>query len=393
MTTDQDLGQRKLTRGQIVAFTAATLPMIAVGVGGGIGTYANAKTQLDSGKTALGMLAAGEGATLIAAIVMIAVTMLGQAAPRTARAALWLFPIAASVMGLVIAPAFREAVIYALTPLAMTAAAEGASFVARRIVAYTSRTDTEAQRRNAELMRRIAFHQAQSQRHPDPKVRKASELKAWRLMRKVGSGDAELGSGLIGVQRDRLTQGADAALQGMLAGGGEPVLAAHREPLALETTAPAQDLHDSAHGPVETAHTLGETAPTSVSLTSQQGTVVEPTAPTLVEHRPTLHPADQQVSREPVLIPAEPPLTKAPRLNDAQTTAAPAHRPAEPDDEREPTVDEKEQQITVLAQRLRAGEQLTKSTAAQLLGVSPATAGRRLKVARDRIGEGTGLYL
>ena len=133
MTTDHTPGQRKLTRGQIVAFTAATLPMIAVGVGGGIGTYNNAKTQLGSGETALGMLAAGEGATLVAAIVMIAVTMLGQAAPRTARAALWLVPLAAAVMGLVIAPAFREAVIYALTPLAMTAAAEGASFVARRI--------------------------------------------------------------------------------------------------------------------------------------------------------------------------------------------------------------------------------------------------------------------
>ncbi|MFB7398272.1 conjugal transfer protein [Streptomyces sp. NPDC056191] len=386
MTTDHTPEQRKLTRGQIVAFTAATLPMTAVGVGGGIGTYANAKTQLGSGKTALGMLAAGEGATLIVAIVMIAVTMLGQAAPRTARAALWMFPIAASVMGLVIAPAFREAVIYALTPLAMTAAAEGASFVARRIVAYTSRTDTEAQRRNAELMRRIAFLQAQAQRHPDPKVRKQSELKAWKLMRKVGSGDSELGSGLIGVQRDRLTEGADAALQGMLAGSREPVLAAQCRPLVLEPSALAHEQHETAQHP-------GETIPSAVSLPARPATAPEPNDHVLVTTRTILHPADQPVSREPVLSPAEPPLTKAPRLNTTAPTTETREPQPEPAGESEPTADEKEQQITVLAQRLRAGEPLTKTTAAHLLGVSPATAGRRLKDARDRITDGTGMYL
>lgn len=386
MTTDQTPESRKLNRGQITAFTVATLPMIAVGVGGGIGTYANAKTQLGNGQTALGMLAAGEGATLIAAIVMIAVTMLGQAAPLIARAALWVFPIAASVMGLVIAPDIRKAVIYGLTPLAMTAAAEGASFVARRIVAYTSRTDTEAQRRNAELMRRIAFLQAQAQRHPDPKVRKRSELKSWRLMKKVGSGDAELGSELIGVQRDRLTRGADAALKGMLAGHREPVLAAHGEPLALAAAAPAEP-------PRETTHALGETAPGGGSRPAHPGPATEPAAPLLGDPRPILHPADQQVSREPVLIPADPNLSKAPRLD----TLTPATESTEPTgetaDEPETPIDEKEQQITTLAQRLRAGESLTKSTAAQLLGVSPATAGRRLKEARDRITEGTGMYL
>ncbi|MGW5003273.1 hypothetical protein ACWEP8_37095 [Streptomyces hydrogenans] len=393
MTTDHTPGQRKLTRGQIVAFTAATLPMIAVGVGGGIGTYNNAKTQLGSGETALGMLAAGEGATLVAAIVMIAVTMLGQAAPRTARTALWVVPLAAAVMGLVIAPAFREAVIYALTPMAMTAAAEGASFVARRIVTYTTDTDTEAQRRNAELMRKIAFHWAQADRHPAPKVRKKSELKAWRLMRKVGSGDAQLGSGLIVVQRAQLTKGADAALQGMLAGDPEPALAAHREPLALETAAPAHTLDEATHGTVETSHALGEAAPTGLSHPAHETPVDESTAPVLTDHRTIIHPADQQVSREPVLIPSEPTLTGAPRLSTPQAAAAPAEPVDETTVDGEPTADEREKQITTLAQRLRAGETFTKSTAAQLLGVSPATAGRRLKDARDRITDGTGMYL
>ncbi|QGZ53346.1 conjugal transfer protein (plasmid) [Streptomyces sp. QHH-9511] len=368
MNTDHTSEQRQLTRGQIVAFTAATIPMIAVGVGGGIGTYANAKAQLGSGQTALGMLAAGEGATLIAAIVMIAVTMLGQAAPRTARAALWLFPIAASVMGLVIAPAFREAVIYALTPLAMTAAAEGASFVARRIVTYTTRTDMEAQRRNSELMRRIAFHQAQAQRHPWKWVRNRSELTAWRLMRKVGSGDAQLGSGLINVQRTRLTDGADSALLLMLTGSREPITT-HPEPRALTTGEPTR-----------------ETEPSTVSLGGHTTHDSEPTTPHLADPRPALHTSDQRISREPVLIPSEPTLTKAPTL-------APETTPSETDEPDLTGVDEKERQITVLAHRLRSGESLTKTTAAQLLGVSPATAGRRLKDARDRITEGTGLYL
>jgi predicted DNA-binding protein (UPF0251 family) len=71
--------------------------------------------------------------------------------------------------------------------------------------------------------------------------------------------------------------------------------------------------------------------------------------------------------------------------------AEPSPEPArEPD---EPEADEIEQQISQLTSRLRGGERLTKTTAAQLLGVSPATAGRRLKEAKGRIGDGTGQYL
>lgn len=92
-------------------------------------------------------------------------------------------------------------------------------------------------------------------------------------------------------------------------------------------------------------------------------------------------PPDQPVSREPGLSPAEPTL-----VSRAEPSPEPDREPGEP----EP--DEQEQQITELAARLRQGERLTKTTAAQLLGVSPATAGRRLKDARDRINEGTGFY-
>jgi len=94
---------------------------------------------------------------------------------------------------------------------------------------------------------------------------------------------------------------------------------------------------------------------------------------------------DQRVSREPVLSPAEPI-----RVSRPEPAPEPTAETSEPDGG--PAVDQ-ERQITELATRLRAGERLTKTTAAQLLGVSPATAGRRLKDARDRIGDGTGQYL
>ncbi len=73
----------------------------------------------------------------------------------------------------------------------------------------------------------------------------------------------------------------------------------------------------------------------------------------------------------------------------AEPSPEPDREPGEPDDTE---TDEIEQQITTLAQRLRGGERLTKTTAAQALGVSPATAGRRLKEAKSRIGDGTGFY-
>lgn len=358
---------RSLTGGQITVLTLATIPMIAVGGAGAAGTYANATSVLHRSATAIGVVAAGEGATLVAALVMIGVTMLGQAAPLVVRAALWLLPAAASFMGLAIAPTLREAVVYALTPLAMTASAEGISFLARRIVSHTTGVDVEAQRRNAETMRRIAFHAAQAERHPDEKVRAESALTAWKLMRQIGEGDAQLGSGLIAVQRDRLTQGADTALQAMLTGTREPA-PDHPELLALETSEPT-----------------GETTVSSVILSQMPGSTSPAHTPNLPDTRPIIQPSDQVIRREPVLSPAEPALAKT-----AQTTTETAH--GETDDP-EPGADEKEQQIATLAHRLRTGERLTKSTAAQLLGVSPATAGRRLKDARERIGEGTGQYL
>jgi hypothetical protein len=109
-----------------------------------------------------------------------------------------------------------------------------------------------------------------------------------------------------------------------------------------------------------------------VSATGPRAELAAPVLPSLPA-LPTV--PDQQVSREPVLSPAEPAMANTPE-------------PAP-----EPEVDEREQQITELANRMRRGERLTKTSAAELLGVSPATAGRRLKEARDRIDDGTGMYL
>ncbi|MDX3314667.1 hypothetical protein P1S61_37570 [Streptomyces sp. ME08-AFT2] len=223
---------KKLTGGQIAVLITATLPMIAVGVGGAIGTYANAASVLHRKETALGVVAAGEGATLVAALVMIGVTMLGQAAPLAIRAALWLLPAAASVMGLAIAPTPTEMVVFALTPLAMTAAAEGISFLARRIVVHRTGVDVEAQRRNAYLLRRIAYHRARAERHPWRWVRKVSALMAWRLMGQLGDSDATLGSALTDVQNTRIVDGANTALAAMLSSATELSAATPRPAVA-----------------------------------------------------------------------------------------------------------------------------------------------------------------
>lgn len=119
-------------------------------------------------------------------------------------------------------------------------------------------------------------------------------------------------------------------------------------------------------------------------LSQRPETVTPAHTPNLPDTRPIIPASDQVIRREPVLSPAEPTLTK--------TVQAATETDAGEPDEPEPGADEKEQQIVTLAHRLKTGERLTKTTAAQLLGVSPATAGRRLKDARELIGDGTGFY-
>jgi hypothetical protein len=219
----------ELTNGKKVILAAATIPMIAVGIAGGVGTFNNISGKYGSG-TAVGALAAGEGATAVAALLLLVTTMLGQSAPAIIRIALWALPAAAAVMGATAANGTGEAIVYSLTPMAITAAAEGVAFLSRRVVVHRTGVDMEVQRRNAETVQRLAYHRARAVNHPDKRTRERSERASWRLAKRVGVGDTELGAQLVEVQRDRLTEGADASLLSMFTVAPAPA------PAAVEVT-------------------------------------------------------------------------------------------------------------------------------------------------------------
>lgn len=208
---------RLLTKGQVAVLIAATIPMIAAGGLGGWGTYTNIVTEFHRAATAIGVVSAGEGVTLVLALVMVGLTMLGQAAPAPVRVGLWLAPLAAAVTGIVVADDMTEGVVYAMTPMAMSASAEGLGLLSRRIVVYRTGVDMEVQRRNADTIQRLAYHRARAANHPDKWAKMYSARASWRLAKRVGVGDTELGGKLVEVQRTRLIAGADAALLDMLA--------------------------------------------------------------------------------------------------------------------------------------------------------------------------------
>ncbi|KJY36255.1 hypothetical protein [Streptomyces katrae] len=203
--------RRSLTKVQKVVLTAAFLPMLATGIAGGAGTFSNISRAYGSG-TALGAVAAGEGATAVLALVLLGLTMLGQSSPGIIRTGLWALPTAASVMAAMAADDPGRTVIYAVTPMGMCVSAEGMAFLARRIVVHQDGHDVEAEAKAAAVVRALAYHRARAANHPQSWVRKSSDRTSWRLARRVGLGDASLGARLLDVQRDRLTSGADAAL-------------------------------------------------------------------------------------------------------------------------------------------------------------------------------------
>ncbi|MGW1930839.1 conjugal transfer protein [Streptomyces sp. NPDC001919] len=205
---------KELSRLQRIVLGAAFVPMLATGGAGGYGTYSNIKAAFGSG-TAVGAVAAGEGATAVLAIVLLGLTLLGQSSPRVIRAGLWALPAAASAMSVTAATTPGEMVIYAITPMGMTASAEGAAFLARRIVVYRDGHDAEAEAHAASIVQALAYHRARAANHPDEKIRAKSERTSWKLARKVGAGDIALGDRLLDVQRQRVTAGADAALADM----------------------------------------------------------------------------------------------------------------------------------------------------------------------------------
>jgi hypothetical protein len=211
---------RELTNGQAGVLGTAAALMVVVGGFGAWGTYSNAVAEFHRQATAAGVVAAGEGLTLILAMVMLGRTMLGQSSPAVVRGGMWLAPLSASGIGITIASDAREAAVYAVTPLAMSGAAEGLGFIARSIVVYRTGTDAEVMRRNADAARQLAFQRAVADGHPGKLRRKVAVRQYWRLAKYVGVGDTELGAGLVDVQRVRVRAGADAALASMY--GGQP---------------------------------------------------------------------------------------------------------------------------------------------------------------------------
>jgi hypothetical protein len=244
-----------LSGGQKAVLGIAEALMLATAGIGAYGTYTNIKAEFGNGATAAGMVAAGEGATLVLALVMVGVTLLGQGSPAPVRIGLWLAPLVASAVGLAVADNGTEAVIYGVSPMGMCVAAEGLGFLARRIVVYRTGTDAEAMRRNAEAVQQLAYYRAVADGHPEEKVRGKAEKAAWKLARRVGVGDIELGARLVAVQRERLTGGADAALAGMF--GAAPVVPTAKEPeerpevtISRADAEPGEDLPEVVMPPV-----------------------------------------------------------------------------------------------------------------------------------------------
>ncbi|MBP5884522.1 conjugal transfer protein [Streptomyces scabiei] len=226
----------RLTKGQKGVLGTAAGVMTVVGITGAVGTFSNVLAEFGREATAAGVVAAGEGLTLILALTMLGLTLLGQSSPAWVRIGLWLAPLAACGTGLSLADNLTEAVVYGATPLGMSGAAEGLGLIARRVVIYTTGVDAEAHRRNADAVQQLAYHQAAAERHPDEDVREASLRQSWTLAKKVGVGDAQLGAALVGVQRARITEGADHALGGMY--GKAPAI----EPPARPRTVSATDV-------------------------------------------------------------------------------------------------------------------------------------------------------
>lgn len=238
----------KLTKVQKGLLIGTIVPILAVGVLGGIGTYSNLSKVYGEG-TALGALAAGEGATAVMAMILLITTALGQSAPRAVRVGLWLLPMAAAVMGATAATNTGETIVYAITPMAITASAEGLAFLTRRVVIHQVGHDVEAQAKAAAVLKDLAYYQAVSVGHPDKKQQDKAVKKSWKLARKVGVGDPALAADLMDVQRERIGQSADIALARMFTPGlsadAPALLAASVDTPRAILPAPTSDATDS----------------------------------------------------------------------------------------------------------------------------------------------------
>lgn len=306
MKTSDVLPARELTRNQKLALGTVAVLMVAVGGIGAFGTFTNTSRVFpDDGGTAAGVVAAGEGATLILALTQVSLTLLGQSTPLMVRVGLWVLPAVASVTCAVMANGLTQTLVYGVTPMAMCVSAEGLGLVARRVVVYCTGVDIEAQRRSAQTTRKVAFKQAVAANHPDKEKREKALRRSWALAAKVGAGDDQLGVELVGVQRERLTVSADTALARML---------------TVPVTAPATALpagvteSESRHGEAVTAVTASGSARPALTAGETGETVPD----TQVAAGKTLFPSQQSVT-------GETPVTDAPVTEDADAETPASH--------------------------------------------------------------------
>lgn len=208
-----DRKQDGMGSGQILVLVLACAPMAAVGIAGAVATFTNMDRILNSSASALGMVAAGEGATLICALVALAVTLMGQHTPPVVRLGMWLLPLVAAVAGVVMASGTNEKIMMGVTPMAMTAAGEGVAFVARRVVAYRTGVDIEQQRRSGLLL----WH-ANRAMNGGWVGKRMSQAAVWRLTKAFAETDSQLSVQLGEIQRFRISDGADSNLARVLAG-------------------------------------------------------------------------------------------------------------------------------------------------------------------------------
>ncbi|MEU0003720.1 conjugal transfer protein [Streptomyces sp. NPDC006314] len=356
------MNRTTLTKVQIGVLTAAFVPMLATGVIGGIGTYSNIGHAYGRG-TALGALGAGEGATAVLALVLLGLTLLGQSSPRVVRAGLWALPAAASAMGAMAAPDTGRLVIYALTPLGMSVSAEGMAFLARRIVVHTDGRDAEMERRTADLVQALAYHRARAAQHPSSRVQWWSERKSWRLARKIGVGDAALESRLLDVQRDRVTEGADAALASMFTTSATP---------ALTVSANAEESTENIRK--RSMADLGESTP-ALAVTLTRLCVPEPVAIDAGKSIPPLKP----MPAIPAPTPAPPTLIVAPAGRSVAVRSTPPRGVTGrvPDAARSPRPKRTREQLLAEARSATAGWPDAKVTAEGIrraIRTSPANA-------------------
>lgn len=249
----------KLTNGQKAVLIMASVPMAATGVAGGVASFFNFRSILDgAASAALSIVAAGEGATLVAALVMLALTLLGQHTPAPARLALWLLPAVASVAGGVLADDVKMKVVMVAAPLAMTVSGEGVTLVARRIVAFQTGVDIEQQRRSGLLL----WH-ANRAANGKGFARKRSELAVWRLTKQFAATDPQMSVQLGEVQRYRIGEGADANLAAVLSGTATKASKTAERPAAVPAPPAAPQLPAAPVQAVSEAPAASVAAPAS----------------------------------------------------------------------------------------------------------------------------------